>query len=236
MPRLFAAMPCLCGAMLCQSFSTRINAQAPLCNTFPKHFFALPGLRHAAHCLFIAQLFLCNSGAELNATVPQPFSSELCHHHSMHCLCCSDHYCASALPCHSLPTQIFSLPRLYESVRILTSPCQRPSLPCSAIPPPDRASPCRRDSSLRYASAFLYHAPTLHFLALPLLCVSPHIISLASRFHAGAAPTRFQIVSMTNLPLPVARLSRIAFDMVQGASPNAFAASRTDSNLFPVST
>ena len=83
MPRLFAAMPCQCCAMLCQSFSTRINAQAPLCNTFPKHFFALPELRHAVHCLFIAQLFLCNSGAELNATVPLLFIALLCLYESV---------------------------------------------------------------------------------------------------------------------------------------------------------
>ncbi len=110
-------------------------ARADLLMTFPKRDFSM-------HCLCKSALSryrtrLCNSGAELNATVSSLINSPHCHHHSIHCLCCSDHFCAATIPYRSLPTQIFSLPQLYESLLRLAG-----AHPCLALPVPITAMLC----------------------------------------------------------------------------------------------
>ena len=54
MPRLFAAMPCLCGAMLCQSFSCHFSAQ--LLNALPLQFCATPERHPSRPCRYAAGL------------------------------------------------------------------------------------------------------------------------------------------------------------------------------------
>jgi hypothetical protein len=135
LPKQLPSVHCRACATQCLARTFPCSARADLLMTFPKRDFSM-------HCLCKSALSryrtrLCNSGAELNATMPSLINSPRCHHHSMHCLCCSDHYCASTIPYHSLPTQIFSLPRLYESLLRLAN-----AHPCLALPVPITAMLC----------------------------------------------------------------------------------------------
>lgn len=129
LPKQLSSVHCRACTTQCLARTCPCSARADLLITFPKRDFSM-------HCL-------CNSSAELNATVPLPVQSPHCHRHSMHCLCCSDHYCASTIPYHSLPTQIFSLPRLYES--LLRLACTHH---CHALRYHRLAYPCQCKSAL----------------------------------------------------------------------------------------